>query len=72
MYFMNQINQNTIPVFRGRVLCLGEGGGKFRLFSDHNGALSKRQPRAMLIGRSPKGKGNPKPQVDWPVLSGYV
>ena len=30
---------------------------KFMLFSDHNGSLLRRQPGAMTIGHSPKGKG---------------
>jgi len=30
---------------------------KFTLFSDHNGSLLRRQPGAMTIGHSPKGKG---------------
>ena len=30
----------------------------FMLFSDHNGSLPRRQPGAMTIGHSPKGKGN--------------
>ena len=29
---------------------------KFMLFSDHNGSLLRRQPGAMTIGHSPKGK----------------
>ena len=29
---------------------------KFTLFSDHNGSLPRRQPGAMTIGHSPKGK----------------
>jgi len=29
---------------------------KFTLFSDHNGSLLRRQPGAMTIGHSPKGK----------------
>jgi len=29
---------------------------KFMLFSDHNGSLLRRQPEAMTIGHSPKGK----------------
>ncbi len=33
-----------------------EGKEKFTLFSDHNGSLSRRQPGAMTIGHSPKGK----------------
>ena len=38
---------------------------KITLFSDSNGSLLRRQPRAMTIGHSPKGKGkNPKPKVD--------
>ncbi len=28
----------------------------FTLFSDHNGSLLRRQPGAMTIGHSPKGK----------------
>jgi len=31
---------------------------KFTLFSDHNGSLLRRQPGAMTIGHSPKGKEN--------------
>lgn len=31
---------------------------KFTLFSDHNGSLPTRQPGAMTIGYSPKGKQN--------------
>ena len=48
-----------------------KGGGpqkrkkeKFTLFSDHDGSLLRRQPGAMTIGHSPKGKENPKPKVD--------
>ena len=37
---------------------------KFTLLSDHNGSLLRRQPGAMTIGHSPKGKENPKPKVD--------
>ena len=29
---------------------------KFTLFTDHNGSLLRRQPGAMTIGHSPKGK----------------
>jgi len=32
---------------------------KFTLFSDHNGSLLRRQPGAMTIGHSPKGKEKP-------------
>jgi len=37
---------------------------KFMLFSDHSGSLLRRQPGAMTIGHSPKGKENPKTKVD--------
>jgi hypothetical protein len=37
---------------------------KFMLFSDHKGSLPRRQPGAMIIGHSPKGKEKPKPKVD--------
>jgi hypothetical protein len=35
---------------------LAERKEKFTLFSDHNGSLLRRQPGAMTIGHSPKGK----------------
>ena len=37
---------------------------KFTLFSDLDGSLLRRQPGAITIGHSPKGKANPKPKVD--------
>jgi len=38
--------------------CEKKSKEKFTLFSDHNGSLLRRQPGAMNIGHSPKGKEN--------------
>ncbi len=38
--------------------CEKKSKEKFTLFSDHNGSLLRRQPGAMTIGHSPKGKEN--------------
>ena len=48
----------------GSEKALVHGGEKFMLFSDHNGSLLRRQPGAMTIGHSPKGKENLQPKVD--------
>ncbi len=49
--------QSTVAQARHNVVWSRKRKEKITLFSDHNGSLLRRQPRAMTIGHSPKGKG---------------